>query len=110
VRGAGPFLQSTTARVAGRVLLVGDAAGYIDALTGEGLRIGFAEADAVVTAILKDRPESYEAEWKRITRSYRALTNALLWAGGRPILRPMVVPAAMAMPRTFTRIIDQIAG
>lgn len=37
VRGAGPMRQRVRARVAGRVLLVGDAAGYVDALTGEGL-------------------------------------------------------------------------
>lgn len=108
-RGAGPFRQTTTARVAGRVLLVGDAAGYVDALTGEGLRVGFAEAQAAVAAILRDRPRDYEAQWRRITRSYRTLTNALLRVGDSPA-RPMIVPAARALPRTFTRIVDQIAA
>ncbi len=46
VRGAGPLRQPATRRVAGRVLLVGDAAGYIDALTGEGLALSFAAAAA----------------------------------------------------------------
>ena len=40
VRGAGPLRQRSRARVAGRVLLVGDAAGYVDALTGEGIALG----------------------------------------------------------------------
>ena len=31
-------------RVAGRVLLVGDASGYVDALTGEGISLGLAQA------------------------------------------------------------------
>ncbi|GAA4547569.1 hypothetical protein GCM10023175_32060 [Pseudonocardia xishanensis] len=31
VRGAGPLRQGSRRRVAGRVLLVGDAAGYVDA-------------------------------------------------------------------------------
>ena len=35
VRGAGPLRQRSTARGVGRVLLVGDASGYVDALTGE---------------------------------------------------------------------------
>ena len=39
VRGAGPLRQRVRARVAGRVLLVGDAAGYVDALTGEGVSL-----------------------------------------------------------------------
>ena len=46
LRGAGPLLQRVSARSADRALLVGDASGYIDALTGEGLRLGFAEAEA----------------------------------------------------------------
>jgi flavin-dependent dehydrogenase len=110
LRGAGPLRQSTTARVAGRVLLVGDAAGYIDALTGEGLPVGFAQAQAAVDTILSNQPQRYEAAWLQITRSYRNLTNTLLWVGAQPILRPMIVPTAQALPRTFTRIVDQIAG
>jgi len=110
LRGAGPFGQSSTARVAGRVLLVGDAAGYVDALTGEGLRVGFAQAAAAVDAIARDRPHGYEAQWRRITRSYRNVTRTMLWVGARRPLRPMIVPAARAMPRTFTRVVDQIAG
>ena len=109
-RAAGPLRQSTTSRVAGRVLLVGDAAGYVDALTGEGLRVGFAEARAAVAAILAERPQDYEGQWRRITRSYRALTNTLLLVGASPALRPAIVPAAQALPRTFGRIVDEIAG
>lgn len=109
-RGAGPFRQAASARVAGRVLLVGDAAGYVDALTGEGLRIGFAEAAAAVDAIARDRPQDYEAQWRRITRSYRATTNALLRIGASPALRPMIVPTARALPRTFARVVDRVAG
>ncbi len=37
-------------------------------------------------------------------------TNTPLWVGAQPRLRPMIVPTAQALPRTFTRIVDQIAG
>ena len=40
VRGAGPFEQRLTKRVKGRILLVGDAAGYLDPITGEGIHWG----------------------------------------------------------------------
>ncbi len=109
-RGAGPLRQRVTARSAGRALLVGDAAGYVDALTGEGLRVGFAEAEAAVRAIATDDPESYEDEWRRITRSYRWLTGGLLWAASRRHLRPMIVPAARALPPVFSRIVDSLAA
>ncbi len=109
-RGAGPLRQTTSARTSGRVLLVGDAAGYVDALTGEGLRMGFAEADAVVNAILRDDPISYEREWDELTRTYRRLTNALIWVGSKPMLRRMIVPTARALPVVFRRGIDSIAA
>jgi len=110
LRGAGPLLQQVSARSADRTLLVGDASGYIDALTGEGLRLGFAEAEAAVNAVLADEPERYEHEWQKVTRSYRLMTGGLLWASSRRGLRPMIVPAARALPRVFNRIVDLLAA
>jgi flavin-dependent dehydrogenase len=109
-RGAGPLRQSTVRRTAGRALLAGDAAGYVDALTGEGLRVGFAEAEAVVRAVLADDVPGYEAEWWRITRSYRWLTRGLLVAASSPRLRPMIVPAAQVLPGVFRRVVDTLAS
>jgi len=108
-RGAGPLRQRVRARHTGRVLLVGDAAGYVDALTGEGMRIGFAEAEAVVRAIADDDPARYEDDWRRITRSYRWLTGGLLWAASRRRIRPLIVPAARAVPPAFARVVDSLA-
>jgi flavin-dependent dehydrogenase len=109
LRGAGPLRQRVRSQSVGRVLLVGDASGYIDALTGEGLRVGFAEAEAAVRAVCKDNPDAYRAEWKRVTRSYRWLTGGLLFAGSNRIIRPMIVPAAQALPRIYRRLIDTLA-
>ena len=51
VRGAGPLRQRVARRVAGRALLVGDAGGYVDALTGEGISLWIAQARAAVSAV-----------------------------------------------------------
>jgi flavin-dependent dehydrogenase len=110
LRGAGPLRQRVRTRVVGRTLLVGDAAGYVDALTGEGLRVGFAEAEAAVDAVVAGSLDSYEQEWRRITRSYRWLTGGLLWTASRPRLRPMIVPAAQALPPVFSRIVNSLAA
>ncbi len=109
LRGAGPFGQSSTARVAGRVLLVGDAAGYVDALTGEGLRVGFARRGGGRRDLLRPAGRLRGA----VAADHPLLSQRhphLLWVGARRPLRPMIVPAARAMPRTFTRVVDQIAG
>ncbi len=108
VRGAGPLRQDVAARVRGRTLLVGDAAGYVDALTGEGISMGLSSARELVAALVADRPQDYEAAWRRTTRRYRVLTQGLLAVAGRPVLRRSIVPAAHALPPVFSVIVDQL--
>lgn len=108
LRGAGPLRQKVTKRTMGRALLVGDASGYVDALTGEGLQVGFAEAEAAVNAILQDKPESYEVVWRKITRSYRLRTSGLLWASSNNTIRPLIVPAAEKLPFIFKGIVNSL--
>ncbi len=109
LRGAGPFYQNVSARAVGRVLLVGDAAGYVDAITGEGMRVGFAEAQAAVCAVVADKPKAYESDWQRITRSYRLLAGGLLWASSNRAIRPMIVPAAQILPSVFRRLVNTLS-
>ncbi|MEY8015013.1 NAD(P)/FAD-dependent oxidoreductase [Mycobacterium servetii] len=100
-RGCGPLRQVVSRRVAGRVLLVGDAAGYEDALTGEGISLAVKQAGAVIDAIAADEPGSYEAAWHRITRDYRLLTRALVLASAPRAARRAIVPAAALLPPVF---------
>jgi flavin-dependent dehydrogenase len=108
-RGAGPLRQEVSSRVRGRVLLIGDAAGYVDALTGEGICTGLRTAAAAVEAVRQGRPESYERDWSRATRHYRYLTTALLWAASRPRLRSGLVPTAVRLPRVFGWAVNALA-
>ncbi len=110
VAGAGPLRQHATARVAGRVLLVGDAAGYVDALTGEGIALAVAQARAAVAAIVDGDPARYEREWHSITRRYRLLTAGLLGATRLRPLRRALVPAAQRLPRVFGAAVNSLAG
>lgn len=109
VRGAGPMRQLSKARVRGRVLLVGDAAGYVDALTGEGIATGIAQARAAVAAVVSDHPARYEGDWRQITRRHDLLTRGLLTAGRHRALRRRIVPAAAAMPWVFDAAVNQLA-
>jgi flavin-dependent dehydrogenase len=110
VRGAGPLRQRVRTPVAGRVLLVGDAAGYVDALTGEGLAIAFASARAAVDAVLADDPGAYERQWRRLSRRARFITEVTLWSAGQPVLRPHLVPAARRAPWLYGYVVNQLAG
>ncbi|GAA4427376.1 NAD(P)/FAD-dependent oxidoreductase [Georgenia halophila] len=108
VRGAGPLHQVSTRRVAGRALLVGDASGYVDALTGEGVALALAQAEAAVAAITAGRPDDYETAWWRIVRRHRILTRALLTAAAVPPVRRRLVPTAQALPGVFAGAVHQI--
>ena len=75
----------------GRVLLVGDAAGLVDPLSGDGMYEAFVSARLAATAVLEGRPESFEgalsaaldhhaaASWKA-KRAADRYPRACLWA------------------------------
>jgi flavin-dependent dehydrogenase len=109
VRGAGPLRQRARRRVAGRVLLVGDASGYVDALTGEGIALGLAQARAAVDAVLTGRPQAYELAWRRLGWRHALLTQGLLTATRHRALRTHLVPAAARMPGVFGLAVNQLA-
>ena len=109
VRGAGPLRQRTGGQVAGRVLLAGDAAGYVDALTGEGLALAFTTAAALVQCLVDGEPARYGRDWARGSRRSRWLTSGLLAARTNPVIAPRVVPLAARAPRLFSLAVEQLA-
>ena len=117
-RGAGPFDQASRARVADRLVLLGDAAGYVDAITGEGLSLAFGCA-ADLAALLPEallrgagavalRP--YEAVWRRRFRPYAAWTRLLLAVAHRPALRRRLLSLAAAQPWPFEKLVAAAVG
>lgn len=109
VMGAGPLRQQVTARTAHRAALVGDAAGYVDAITGEGLSLGFEQArslaDVLPSALAAGATVAslarYERDSARSFRRYARLANALLWMARRPRLRRFVVNRLIEVPAVF---------
>jgi menaquinone-9 beta-reductase len=108
LRGSGPFPQRTTRRTAGRVMLVGDSSGYVDAITGEGLRVGFEQAACAIEAITAGNLGLYEKTWKHATKNFRVLTRGLTTIATSP-LRPAIVPLAKALPGVFGHVVDRLA-
>jgi flavin-dependent dehydrogenase len=69
-RGAGALQQDVTGRCASRLALVGDAAGYVDAITGQGLSLAFRAARVLIEKL----PEDLAADLTHALRDYdRAL-------------------------------------
>jgi flavin-dependent dehydrogenase len=110
-RGAGPFRQRTRGVVAdGRVALVGDAAGYVDALTGEGLSLGFREARALAAALADGEPGRYARESRRLRRVPETITKLALFAARRPALAERMVAALGRDPALFSRLLGALAA
>ncbi|MEV7009027.1 NAD(P)/FAD-dependent oxidoreductase [Streptosporangium sp. NPDC051022] len=109
VRGAGPLRQRARSRVAGRVLLVGDAAGYTDALTGEGVSLALLSARTLVGCLRAGTPHAYESAWLRLSRRHRLLTGALLETRRHPAAARLIVPAARRLPALFGAAVHALA-
>ena len=117
-RGAGPFLQRARRRVAERFALLGDAAGYVDAITGEGMSVALVCAEALAgclpEVIRRDgdvrafRP--YEAVARREFRKYAWTAGAVLALARRPRLRRRVIATLSQRPRAFEWLLERTVG
>ena len=62
--------------VKGNAFLIGDAAGMPNPMTAGGLRTAFLSAEAAVSAIIKDNPQSYQKWWEHSKMSDRRFSKA----------------------------------
>jgi flavin-dependent dehydrogenase len=104
-RGAGPFHQQPRAVVRGRVALVGDAAGYRDPITGEGLALAFQQAQVLAVAIKQRNLRLYSRAYHGLTRLPFALIRGLLWAERHPALRRRLIRTLAEEPALFSRLV-----
>jgi flavin-dependent dehydrogenase len=118
VLGAGPFDRRAKARVADRLVLLGDAAGYVDAVTGDGLALAFCCAEdlaamlpgAIARGAGAEVLRPYEAIWRRHFRPYEAWTRSVLWLSRHPALRRRVLALAAARPAPFEKVVAAAVG
>jgi flavin-dependent dehydrogenase len=116
--GAGPLARQARARALDRLVLVGDAAGYVDAITGEGLSLAFASALAlaeVLPAALAAGAarEAFQAwagaEARRFAR-YAAAARTVLGLARRPVARRAALAFFAGHPRLFASLVGAVVG
>lgn len=110
VRGAGPLAVEVETQRKGRVLLVGDAAGYLDAITGEGISLGLLSASALIETTLADRPGDYPAAYRAIVRRHLLFTRMLLAISRRAWLRRLLIRRLARHPRAMEAFLAFNAG
>jgi len=104
-RGAGPLRQRVGGVARGRVALVGDASGYFDAITGEGLSLAFHQAVTLAECLRRGDLASYARRHRRLGRLPNTLTGLLLLVEKRPRLRRRLVRAFAREPGLFSRLL-----
>jgi hypothetical protein len=92
------------------VALVGDAAGYVDAVTGEGLALAFAEALALGPALAAGDLAAYARASARLRRIPEAITRLVLALSRRPAPRRRAIAALAADPAFFGRLLGTLGA
>ncbi len=118
VRGGGPFARRSRSRIADRLVLLGDAAGFVDAVTGEGLGLALSCAEdlaallpgAIARGAGRADLAAYDAAWRRRFRPYAAFTRIMLGLTRRPALRRRMLSLAASSPWPFEKVVAAAVG
>jgi flavin-dependent dehydrogenase len=62
----------------GRLALIGDASGSVDAITGEGMGLSFRQASALAEALKDGRLRNYQEEHQHLSRRPRSMAALML--------------------------------
>lgn len=120
-RAAGPLQRNVKSVVADGVLLIGDAAGYLDAITGEGLSLAMAQAlclEQTVIPVLQRTsgpPTAREltayAKAHRVSvRPYYQMTQLVLWLSRHATLAERVIQVLHRQPAIFQHLLSASMG
>jgi flavin-dependent dehydrogenase len=110
VLACAPLGLRVGAVAAGRVLLVGDAAGAPDPVTGEGMSLALLSARAAAEAVAADDASLYERERRRLSAGAEWLGRWLLRATRYPSIADRVVASLGARPELFAKLLEISSG
>src|SRR5215470_1997768 len=92
------------------VVLIGDASGGVDAITGDGLCLSFHQAFALANALKTNDLHFYQRAHRRLSRVPTWLGFHLLSMDGRPWLRRRALSMFSANPQLFGRLLSAHIG
>jgi flavin-dependent dehydrogenase len=92
------------------VALIGDAAGTVDAITGEGLGLAFSQAVSLAQAFELGDLGLYQQQHRRLMLRPRAMARLMLMLDGRPWLQDRTLQAFGEHPEIFQRLLALHVG
>ena len=109
-RGAVTGTLALQAVYSGNVAVIGDASGGIDAVTGEGLCLGFRQATALADALVEGNLANYQAAHRRLFRRPRLMEKLLLLMDRQGAVRERTLRVMGAAPHLFERMLAYHVG
>ena len=94
----------------GCVALVGDASGSVDAITGQGLSLGFQQSAALADAMEAGDLTLYQAAHEHVMRRARFMAGLLLTLDGRAWMQHVALEAMNLWPRSFQALLAYHVG
>jgi flavin-dependent dehydrogenase len=94
----------------GNVALIGDASGSVDAISGEGLCLGFHQALALADAMERQDLGLYESAHRRLALRPRFMADLMLTMDRRHWLRKRALPALASHPDLFGGLLAMHVG
>src|SRR5215467_5224039 len=92
------------------VVLIGDASGGVDAITGDGICLSLHQAFALAKALKSNDLRFYQKAHRRLARIPTFLGFHLLSMDGRPWLRRRVLSTLSKNPQLFGRLLSAHIG
>jgi flavin-dependent dehydrogenase len=89
----------------GRVALIGDASGTVDAVTGQGLSISFQQAIPLAEAMRLDDPAHYQHAHKHIMAVPVAMSRLMLIMAGSDWIRRKTIRFFQETPGSFSKML-----
>jgi flavin-dependent dehydrogenase len=94
----------------GNVSLIGDASGSVDAITAEGLSLGFHQALALADALERENLAGYESAHRRLAARPRFMAALLLTMDRWPLVQRRALPAMASHPHLFQGLLAMHTG
>jgi flavin-dependent dehydrogenase len=109
-RGAVSVTRRLSRVCDGRVALIGDASGGVDAITGEGLCLTFRQADLLAACLASGDLAAYQAGHRTMARRPAMMAQLMLMLDHRERLRSRVMRAFMKEPKLLARMLATHVG
>ena len=105
-RGAVTSSRSLQNVQSGNIALLGDASGSVDAITGEGLRLAFRQAFALVAAIEAETLQNYHRDHRLLEKRPLLMARLMVMLGRHHLLRSRVIESFARKPELFARLLS----